>query len=114
MIKTVASVKQEIDSLKKEREAIYSKELFNIDQMIVSKLDWIKANCNHQEDNLVIAETYEEDEYGKHCPSWDKYVITCSVCGKSVTVNKTKVMLSKYGTYTQIINLPTSELEELQ
>ncbi len=113
MIKTVASVKQEIDSLKQKREKLYSEISQDVDAKIEVLKVWIKANCKHQEDNLIVTETYEEDEYGKHCPSWDEYVITCSVCGKSVTVNKDKVGKRVYN-FSTIMNLPIAEQEDLK
>lgn len=112
MIKSVASVKQEIDNLKKEREAIYSKELFNIDQMIVSKLDWIKANCNHQEDNLIVTVEHQEDEYGKRCKSWTLYNIECTVCGRSLSVNKAKFDKQPLS-FSDMFKIPEVELNSL-
>lgn len=113
MIKTVASVKREIEKLSKEREAIYAEILHGIDKKIEVNRKWIKDNCNHNEDNLIIEEIYEEDEYGQRCPSWDKWVIKCSVCGKFATVNKDKFKAGEWS-FDEVLDLSPSELEKLQ
>ena len=90
MNKSVASVKREIEQLRQEREKLYSEILRDIDQKIASKHQWIKDNCNHQEDNLIVTVEHQEDEYGKWCESWTLYNIECTVCGRSLSVNKAK------------------------
>lgn len=112
MIKSVASVKQEIENLKKQREAIYSKELFNIDQAIISKLDWIKQNCSHQEDNLIVDIEHQEDEYGKWCESWTLYNVKCTVCGRSLSVNKAKFDKTTMN-FSQLFRIRDCELNDL-
>lgn len=112
MIKSVASVKREIEQLRQEREKLYSEILHDIDQKIESKRNWIKANCNHQEDNLVVTVEHQDDEYGKRCESWTLYNIECTVCGRSLSVNKAKFDKTTLN-FSAVFRIRDCELKDL-
>lgn len=76
----IAQAQKEIEKLRKQREEIYSKQIAHIDGQIEKFNEFIKHNCSHPEELIYATETYEEDEYGTHHPSWDKFKIECTVC----------------------------------
>lgn len=113
MNKSVASVKREIEQLSQEREKLYSEVLREIDQKITAKHDWIKTNCNHQEDNLIVTVEHQDDEYGKWCESWTLYNIECTVCGRSLSVNKSKFDKTTLN-FSGVFRIRDCELKDLK
>ena len=72
-----------------KKQAAYLKEKIRPIQQQIQELEK-QANdlCPH--DNISLEYTYEDDEYGRHCESWDEAVMTCEFCNRRFYMNKNK------------------------
>ncbi len=65
----------------------YLEELNRLDEIIIKTklvndllVREFKLECTHEQPDLVMVSSYEEDEYGRHMESWTKHYYTCNNC----------------------------------
>lgn len=109
----IAEAQQEIKELTQQRNDILKAKVAPIMEQIESLNQFIKGECQHYVDLLLVKQTYETDEYDKRCPSWDKYEIECSVCGKNIVANKQKVDESDV-TLQELMVMSEGDMAKLQ
>lgn len=109
----IAQAQKELQELYGLREKIYQSEIATIESKIEAHKKFIKDNCRHHEDFLLVEETHETDEYDRHCPSWDKVIVTCTICDKKVTVRLNKFKKTEWG-FRDLMLMHPVDIQELQ
>jgi len=76
----------------------YIEELNRIDEIDIKNqlvrdllVREFKLECTHNESDITVDSSYEEDEYGKHMESWTKHYYTCNNCNCTTGGFKTKL-----------------------